>query len=112
MPIEQLPGGGTFITGQGIRTYGLLQCKSALWMFIKTGMRPNRHVNPVKLAQQVTGVTGRRYVQMMEKLDAMIAESRLKDLVDQDGGRHLVEVEDHMGYTAKTRELVAERAKK
>lgn len=79
MPIEQHEGGSISITGQGIETYRLLALKHALSLFQRTGMRPNRYVKPLQLAQSVTGLRTRSYEKLYAKLDEMIAASRLLD---------------------------------
>lgn len=82
MPIETNEGGSISVTGQGIETYRLIALKHALSLFERTGMRPNRHIHPLKIAQATTGVKGRNYAKMYVVLDQMIAASRVLDSGD------------------------------
>lgn len=60
MSIEQTKG-GTVITGESVNVFAALAVKSALGLYIKTGMKANRAYTPKNMREFVTRLTGKPY---------------------------------------------------
>lgn len=60
MAIEQMPGGGTMITGaKDIAFVRLLSIRSGLGLEIRTGMKMSRSYSPLSILQR-EGITNKR----------------------------------------------------
>ena len=60
MSIEQTQG-GTVITGESVNIFAALAVKSAMGLYIKTGMKANRSYTPKNMREFVTRLTGKAY---------------------------------------------------
>lgn len=91
MPIEHLKGGGIAITGPAaMELYRLISLRSCLKLQRDTGMRPNRHVNPLKIAKVLTKLKTNDYNKHLEAIDKLIEVQRTKVT-------HIIEADDVLG---------------
>lgn len=74
MPIEHAKGGATVLTGKAIDLYNWAALASALRLQAKTGMRPNRHVNPRKVAKEWLQVRTNDFGLLITMVEAKVKE--------------------------------------
>lgn len=78
MSIETTQG-GTVVTGESVNVFAALAVKSALSLYIKTGMKANRAYTPKNMREFVTRLTGKTY----KASELQKAHDDLADLLDE-----------------------------
>jgi hypothetical protein len=72
--IETTKTGAVIVTGKGIQLYKLQALKSCLELQAKTGMQPNRHTNPRKIAKQLFKLKTNDFNVLLAACEKAIAE--------------------------------------